>query len=118
MIDKIKGLISGEVYSPVTLFEVKNVISGEGKISLPEERKKKVVKKPSKPSKRKKSKKNALLDIIRAYDGPVNSTEILEKCLEDNICSRATFFRRMNKLVKDKKAKRYKKGKEVFYSIP
>lgn len=121
MIDRIKSFFSGESYSPVTLFEVKNVIGGEGKINLPDGKetvKKSVealveVKKVKVP---RKSRRKSVLSIMQEYDGPVNSTDILARCLSENICSRATFFRKMNKLVKEGKLKRSKKGKEVFYS--
>ncbi|MBR9678827.1 MAG: BlaI/MecI/CopY family transcriptional regulator [Nanoarchaeota archaeon] len=118
MIDRIKSLFSSESYSPVTLFEVKNVISGEGKIILPSEKKKmvKVVEKKKKTGKPSK-KKGSVLNIIESYNGPVNSTDVLARCLDEGVCSRATFFRKMNTLVKDGVLKRSKEGKEVFYSI-
>lgn len=124
MLDRIKGIFSGETYSPVTLFEVKNVISGEGKISLPSE--KKIVEKVQKESRvvekvvkapRTKKKGKSILDIMEQFEGEVNSTEVLAKCLEEKVCSRATFFRKINKLVDEGKLSRSKQGKEVFYSL-
>ncbi len=127
MFDKLKNLfVNNETYSPVALFEVKNVISGEGEIRVPEV-KKEIQKKPqekkpetekapvqkSRPAK----KSNGILDIVSQYSGPVNSTEILAKCLENSVCSRATFFRKINKLVDEGKLKRTKDGKEVFYEL-
>ena len=137
MFNKLREVLSKDSYSPVTLFEVKNIINGEEKIDIPYFKKKSDAAKPVEPvvvvkkvvksvnvkkdkmkvdSKRVSGEDEFILNFLSGKDW-VRSTDLLSECLNGSICSRATFFRKISSLVKSGRIVKKEEGKERFYSV-
>lgn len=118
MLERFRELFSGGVrgYSPVFLFEVKNLLEGEKGFDVPfiegggkndGESGGRVVL---------SGEEEFILGVLR-NSGWVRSSDLLRACLDNGVCSRATFFRRLNKLVEQGLVVKRVEGKERFYSV-
>ncbi len=110
MISKIREFFTFERETPASLFIVRNIIEGENEIQI-----------PAVPSENfvseEKTELDRILGVIAASLEPLSSSQILNECISKNICSRATFFRKLKDLVKGGMVKKVRKGKNCFYTI-
>ena len=107
--DKVKSFFDREEYSPAALFEVKNLIGDNSNLVIPE---KKVVE-----SRLEENEEDLIIGFVVKSGGRIGASDLLNHCVENDVCSRATFFRKIKVLVDNKQLKKVKEGRKSFYQI-
>lgn len=117
MISKIKDLFVYERENALSLLQIRTIVEGETGVILPSLKSAEISDKKENEKKSEVSDSEAIISFIAGSGEPLSSSEILEYCLENDICSRATFFRKLKDLVKSKEVKKVRKGKNCYYLI-
>ncbi|PIO00530.1 hypothetical protein COT72_00440 [archaeon CG10_big_fil_rev_8_21_14_0_10_43_11] len=123
MISRLRDFFTYERETAASLFVVRNIIEGENSFELPHQNM--VAQARSFQEHESSTPMSALveedtkriLSIIAGAQNPLTSSEILSECLAHNVCSRATFFRKLKELVSEGHVKKVKKGKNCFYAV-